>query len=389
MKTLYFILLLFVVYTYIIYPIIVILLAKIKPSGFIRADFSYQPFVSVVIAAKDEEKNIEKRLTNLINQTYYCNKFEIIIVSDGSTDSTNQIVADFINAIKERSNEYPFVNLVKLDESRGKSGAINKGIKIAKGEIVVLSDARQQFEPDVINQLVSSFSDNDIGAVSGELFFRDDFESDVQVQMGAYWKYEKAIRRSESVISSVVGATGAIYAIRKKLFEPIRPETLIDDVLIPMSVVLKGYRVIFNEKAVAYDIVSKDSSQEWKRKVRTLAGNWQLINLMPSLYSPFSNPLFIQFLSHKVFRTLVPFCLPVVFLLSFMIEGWFFILCALVQVIGYGLAMLGYFSVARRTNKLVGFSYFFVVMNLAAINGFWIWVTGRCSEIWQPAYKER
>jgi len=342
-----------------------------------------------VIAAKDEENNIQSRLMNLVNQTYPADKYEILIVSDGSVDNTNQYVLDYIKVLSDSIDIHPSIRLITLDKNSGKPTAINKGISCSGGDIVVFSDARQQFDNDAIEQLVSNFTDPRVGAVSGELFFRESLDSNVQMQMGLYWKYEKAIRRSEAIVSSVIGATGAIYAIRKELFEPINADTLLDDVLIPMSIVLKGYRVVFDDKARAYDIVSKSSTQEWRRKVRTLAGNWQLINLMPSLYSPFMNPVFIQFVSHKVFRTVIPFCLPIVFIMSFMLDGWFYELLALVQIVTYGAVLIAHYIESLRDNKLIGFAYFFIVMNLAAITGFWIWITGRCDSIWKPAYKEK
>lgn len=387
LESLFFILLLFVIYTYALYPVVVIILAKRSARHVNKTDAPFSPFVSVVVAVKNEEINIEKRLKNLIEQSYPSDNYEIIVVSDGSSDRTNQLVKEYSDGNEKSGHVLPAITLISVENSQGKPNAINLGIKAAKGDIIVMSDSRQRFELNVIEVLVSNFTDPSIGAVSGELCFLEDEESDVQAQMGAYWKYEKMIRKSEAAFSSVVGVTGAIYAIRKAVYKPIKPETLIDDVLIPMRVVMLGYRVIFDDNAIAYDIVSKNSSQEWQRKVRTIAGNWQLINLMPALYSPMSNPLFFQFISHKVFRTLVPFCLPMLLLLSVTLEGGFFSFCLIVQLLGYGLALLGHLSTSLRNNKIIGFTYFFVVLNLAAVNGFWVWVTGRCNEIWRPAYE--
>jgi biofilm PGA synthesis N-glycosyltransferase PgaC len=143
--------------------------------------------------------------------------------------------------------------------------------------------------------------------VSGELVFYEESDTSIKEEIDFYWNLEKWVRKMESTVHSVAGATGAIYAIRKSLFQMIPDEVLLDDVLIPMNVVFQGCRTVFDGKAVAYDIVSKDMVQEKQRKIRTLAGNWQLISIKPSLLSPLRNPIFFQYLSHKVFRLFVPF----------------------------------------------------------------------------------
>lgn len=367
----------FVLYTYLIYPAVIIFFAKYKTQIIDKKDFKIWPQISIVIAAKNEEKNIAERINNLLSQNYPSDRYEIIIVSDGSDDKTNEIVQKLSS-----TSTHPAIYLIENMPSRGKPHALNTGIKKANGEIIVFTDARQQFDKNSLNELVANFSDPKIGAVSGELFFKDSIDSNVKLQMGAYWNYEKLIRRSESAFSSVAGATGAIYAIRKSLYKPIPDETLIDDVLIPMNIVLQGYRVVFDNTAAAYDVVSQNSDQEWRRKVRTQAGNWQLLNLNPTLFMPWKNPIFLQFMSHKIFRIIVPFLLPIILLNSFLLGGLFYNSLTFLQLLVYGTALLGMLSKELRNNKIIGFSYFFVIMNASAISGFRYWASGNCHSLW-------
>ncbi|MEM7020763.1 MAG: glycosyltransferase family 2 protein, partial [Pseudomonadota bacterium] len=342
------------------------------------------PKVSVVIAAHNESTNIEKRLENLCTQDYPLTQLEIVIASDGSTDDTNLLVEQFVT-----QNETPAtIRLVALETNQGKPSALNSGVAAATGEIIVMADARQQFADNVISTLVANFADDSIACVSGELVFYDDPDSRIEAEMGLYWSYEKWIRKAEAQIDSVVGATGAIYAVRTNCFSPIDSTTLLDDVLIPMRTVLNGRRVIFEEDALAYDIVSADIQQEWRRKVRTLAGNWQLLNLEPALMLPWRNRLWWQFMSHKISRVIVPFALIALLLSSILLTGPFYQAIMLAQFAFYAVAALGAIWPAAQKNRLINLCYFFVVLNLAAAQGFWVWISGRSSRIWQPAYKK-
>ena len=223
-----------------------------------------------------------------------------------SNDSTDNIVKKMINCAEQSKD-----NLIKLyshQPSLGKPSCINKGVSAAKGEIVVFADSRQRFAENTIQTLVDNFADHRVGCVSGELILEETPGSSIQAEMGTYWKFEKWLRKLESDTGSVPGATGAIYAIKKELFHPLPAETLLDDVLIPIHVCMRGYRTVFDNKAIAYDNFSMNIDVEKRRKIRTLAGNWQLLFLEPKLLLPFRNPLWIRFLSHKIFRLLIPFC---------------------------------------------------------------------------------
>ncbi len=312
----------FILYTYLGYPLYLWVLTKVARKNIAKAENF--PTVSVVVAAHNEERNIAARLDNLILQDYPADKYEIIIVSDGSTDGTSQVV---------QSYQSVGVRLIELSESHGKAVALNFGVASATGEIIVFTDSRQQFKPGTVRELAANFSDSTVGCVSGELIFIEDVESQIRVEMGAYWKYEKMIRRMESSIGSVVGATGAIYAIRRDLYQPLPEGTILDDVLTPMRIVMQGYRTVFEKGAQAFDIVSKDTNQEWKRKVRTLAGNWQLLSLEPKLLSPLRNPLLFRFLSHKIFRLLVPVALVLILVSGVLSEGKVYLFATVFQAV--------------------------------------------------------
>jgi len=372
----------FVTYTYFLYPVCIVVISLLRPQPVNKKSFDKWPAISIVLAAKNEESNILKRLNNLLEQDYPPDNFEIIVVSDGSEDNTNSIVSE----LQQTHDMHPQIQLIEYSPGRGKANALNRGIAQAKGDVIVLTDARQQFNTDAVKQLLANFSDPKVGAVSGELFFKESSDSNVDIEMGAYWKYEKLIRRSESLCASVIGATGAIYAIRKSLYKPIPAETLIDDVFIPMNVILQGYRVIFDGSAIAYDTVSQDDAQEWRRKVRTQAGNWQLFRLKPDLFTPWYNPVFVQFVSHKIFRLLVPFLLPCILMTGILLEGTLYLILTILQLSVYTGALLGRISPALRHSKIISFSYFFVMMNAAALTGFGYWVSGRCGSVWRQGY---
>jgi len=319
MSALFLVLLFFVTYTYLGYPLLLYVWSSIFPGKVKKYVRSYEPFVSIIIAAHNEEINIENRINNLICQVYPLGKLEIIVVSDGSDDRTDIIMKQLESKIH---NRFPFYNgllkFLSYRPMRGKSYAINIGVANATGDIVVFADSRQRFSNCAIKQLVSNFADEQVGCVSGELFIEDISTSGnslKQIDIISYWEFEKWLRKLESRTGSVPGATGAIYAIRKKLFRTLPEKIIVEDVFIPLSVRMQGFRVAFDSSAVAYDKISKDISLEKKRKIRTLAGNWQLLITQPQLINPLLNPLWFKFLSHKIFRLFVPYCLIILLII--------------------------------------------------------------------------
>jgi cellulose synthase/poly-beta-1,6-N-acetylglucosamine synthase-like glycosyltransferase len=298
----------------------------------------YEPSVSLVIAMRNERTNVRAKMQNCLNLDYPPGKLQVIVSLDASTDGTEALVRDYAGK---------GVEVVSSPVHRGKAEALNSGVAIATGSIVLFADARQQFGKGAVRELVANFADASVGAVSGELVLLDEQGKESSDAAGAYWRYEKGLRAMESEIHSVPGATGAIYAIRRELFAPLAAGTILDDVVIPMRIVQAGKRVIFEPAARAYEFASQSAKSEYERKVRTLAGNYQLLARMPELLAPWRNPIFVQFLSHKVGRLLVPYCLAALFISNLFLLHGFYLTIMIGQVLWYALAGAGWLASTR------------------------------------------
>ena len=304
-------------YVYAGYPMLLAAWARLRPRPTRAAPArSWLPPISIVLAARNEGASLASRLQNLLALDYPADRRQIVVVSDGSTDCTERVAARFA----------PAVELV-VQPTLGKASALNAGVARARHAILVFADARQTFAPDAVWRLVRNFADPSVGAVSGELVL--DCErasgggaaSTIGDGIGLYWRYEKWLRRREGLVASTLGVSGAISAMRRSCWRPLPPQTVLDDVLAPMRVVLSGKRVVFDGSALAFDRTAPDASVEWRRKVRTLAGNYQLAWLEPALLVPIVNPVWLQFVSHKLGRLLVPYALVVCLLMSAALAG--------------------------------------------------------------------
>lgn len=363
-----------VIYAYFAYPVIVFAWASMRARR-VQKRYRQMP-VSVVIAARNEAANISARIENLLAQEYPRELLEIIVVSDGSSDRTAELARLYAGQ---------GVQLLECATSVGKATALNIGVAAATREIVIFADARQRFSPNAIAELVSVFHDPAVGAVSGELILvAGDEVSEVHEGVGLYWKYEKLIRRSESAIASVVGATGSIYAVRRHLYVPLAPNTLLDDFLVPMRIVLAGYRVIFIRAARAFDFSSPTASHEFSRKVRTLAGNFQAVAMEPRLLDPRANPVLFQFISHKLLRLVVPYCCISAWISSALIDHPVFQAAFVAQTLFYSAALLNLTPLkSTRLTAVSRVSWTFTVMNAAAVAGLWMYLTRDEHEIWR------
>ncbi|PYS30279.1 MAG: family 2 glycosyl transferase [Acidobacteria bacterium] len=331
METVFWLSFIFIVYVYFGYPAMLAILRRLAGRPVQKA--YYEPTVSIVIAAHNERQRIEKKLLNCLALDYPKRKLQIIAALDGPTDGTEFVVWKYARQGIEMSHS---------PEHRGKSSALNLAMRRATGEIIVFADVRQMFDPAAIRELTANFADPQVGAASGELVLMDESRGEAKSDVGLYWRYEKALRAMESRIHSVAGATGAIYAIRRELYQELPEETLIDDVVIPMRVVLAGRRTIFDPEAKAYDTVACCPLAEYGRKVRTLAGNYQLLTQLPQLLLPWRNPIFVQFLSHKVGRLLVPYALMTLLISNvFLLHGVYALFFSL-QSVWYISAAAGY-----------------------------------------------
>jgi glycosyltransferase involved in cell wall biosynthesis len=314
-----------IAYVYAGYPVLLGIWARLvgKPPVDEPDAVTALPGVSVGLAARNEARRLPARIDNLLASDYPQDRLQIIVASDGSTDQTIDALAPYQSRIE----------LVMLPP-RGKAAALNAAVSRARHPILVFADARQQFAPDAIRRLVRHFTRLSIGAVSGELVLdcertRADMhvgrgpDSTIADGVGAYWKYEKWLRRREAIVGSTLGVTGAIFG--------------------PMRIVLQRYRVVFDETALAFDETARDAAVETRRKVRTLAGNFQLLALEPRLLVPGVNPVWFQFVSHKLGRLLVPYGLGAAFVSSLLLapSSWIYAAAAAGQVAFYGLAAYG------------------------------------------------
>jgi cellulose synthase/poly-beta-1,6-N-acetylglucosamine synthase-like glycosyltransferase len=332
---------------------------------------SITPRISIVIAARNEEKNLPAKLQNLRLLDYPQDLLQIVVASDGSTDKT----AEILRASGEQ------VVPVILGSSNGKAFALNEAVRQATGDLLVFLDVRQTVDADAIKHLVSSFVDPEVGAVSGELILESSDGKSSADALGLYWKIEKMVRKLESASGSVVGVTGAIYAVRRELYREIPSGTILDDVFVPMNVAHQHKRVIFEPLAIARDRIFTEKGKEFSRKVRTLTGNYQLIRLAPWVVTP-SNPLLFRFVSHKLLRLVVPLLLILMVLASATAQGAFYRVILWLQLVFYALAGVGMLIPSSKRLKSIAVANTFVMLNVAAALSFYNFVAGR-NKLWK------
>lgn len=361
-------------YAYLGYPLLIRAWAALRPGR--SAAGRDRPSVSIVIVAHDEGARIAARIENLLALHYPADRVEIVVGSDGSTDDT---------ASRARAFAGDRVRVVEFKERRGKAATLDDLLPLCRGEIVVLTDARQRFETTALEALARPFGDPAVGAVGGELILADrSGETAVSRGMGLYWRCETAIRESESRVDSTVGASGAIYAMRRELFEPIPGDTILDDVLIPMRIARRGYRVVFEAGARAYDRPAETPRQEFVRKVRTIAGNFQLFVREPWLLDPRRNRLWLQTVSHKGLRLLGPVLLAAILGSSLLLaDRPFYTGALLAQGLFYAAALGGALAGAGRGGAILAVPYTVCLLNWATAVAFFRVLTRRQRVTWE------
>jgi cellulose synthase/poly-beta-1,6-N-acetylglucosamine synthase-like glycosyltransferase len=362
-------------YIYVGYPLIAVLRAMLWPRK--REKAPIEPTISIVVVAHNEAHCIGARIENLLSIDYPRDRVQIIIGSDGSTDATVD---------KAREYEKYGVRVRAFRENRGKPAVLNAVIPTARGEIVVLTDARQRFEPGAVRALIENFADPAIGGASGELVLETNESTRAGGQGTAmYWRYEKFIRSTEGQADSTVGATGAIYAIRRELFEPIPDDTILDDVVIPLRIVRRGYRVVFEPRARALDTASATAHQEFVRKSRTIAGTFQLFARETWLLIPWRNRIWFETISHKALRLMLPVLHGALLVANVgLSEGWFYQTMLFGQVAFYAAAFVGY-TQRDAPRRMFFFSVpcAICLLSWTVIVGFVRFVTNRQQVTWE------
>jgi biofilm PGA synthesis N-glycosyltransferase PgaC len=353
-------------YTYAGYALIVAVLARARGSEPLAGAIT--PAVTVIIAAYNEARTIAARVRNVLQQDYPAERLSVIVVSDGSRDGTAQAAA-----VDDR------VQVLALAENRGKACALNAAMALVRTQFVVFADARQRFAPDALRRLLAAFADPAVGAVTGELRI----EADCGGQPSLYWRMETRLRADEARLGWLHGVSGAIAAMRTALFQPMPERLLLDDVWIPLHVAFAGRRVWMARDAIARDVSSATAGEEYRRKLRTLAGNWQLIASLPRVLNPIGNPLFFAWLSHKLLRLLAPWALIAAFVASALAEGGFYRVALIAQMLAYvaaTTALLAPRSCARV--PLLAAAGSFVMLNCAALMALPAWFALGSRRLW-------
>jgi poly-beta-1,6-N-acetyl-D-glucosamine synthase len=367
-----------IAYAYAGYPIWLWLRAHLRPRPARRGPV--QPTVSVVMVVRNEEAVLREKLRNLLELEYPAERCQIVVVSDGSTDGTEAILRDYAHN--------PRVHVVFNQLACGKACGLNDGMQLATGDVILFTDARQKIERDAVRLMMENFADAEVGAVSGELMLGDPENGETGEGMGLYWRIEKRVRELESVSGSVVGATGALYAVRRELVAEVPADTILDDVFIPMNVAREGFRVLFDPRAKAWDSASLGTDREFRRKVRTLTGNYQLMQLAPWVLTG-RNPIRFEFVSHKLMRLVVPFALIALLVAPWFLAGSFYEAAFFAQVAFYGLSILGGSGwKLGPVSRFADAAFTFVSLNTAALVAFANFVTGHTTVWMQPPFRK-
>ena len=380
-------------YVYAGYPALIGLWARLRPRPVRKGPFAGG--VSVLIAAHNEAAALPRKLENLLDLAKTEPIREIWIGLDGCTDGTEEALGKRIqnsefriqNGADPNRRTAPRVEIVAFERRRGKAATLNDLMTRATQPVFAMMDARQRVEAGAISKLLENFADEQVGAVSGELVY-ETAAGAAQKGAESYWGYEKFIRLSESRVWAVPGATGALYAIRKELCEPIPENTLVDDVLIPMRAVLKGYRCLFEPAARVFDLPSARFGQEGVRKRRTLAGIWQLAGLEPRFFSFGSNPIAFQWISHKFLRLLTPFfVLAGLISLAGMAFGGQKEAQTLLETAGIAISasFLAFLGGKRVNLRILGLFGAFFGVNWALVQAAWDAARGRYVAGWQKS----
>lgn len=361
--------LIFTIYTYIVFPIILFMIAKVfnKRDRKVQGVIKDSPKVAIICAMYNEEKIVHKKIENFLNLEY--ENIKLYIGSDGSNDRTNFILEQY--STNNRIIVYKFPR-------RGKVYVINDLVAKADADILVFTDANSMFKADAIQHLLRHFSNKQIGVVCGRLKLIKKGQISGE---GFYWRYETTIKKLENIFNCVIGANGAIYAIRKKLVAPVPTNTINDDFTISMRVLERGYGIVFEENAIVHEEINHDDSVEFKRHIRDGAGHYRALLHLYRLLNPLKFKIFFLYVSHRVIRWFVPMFLILMLICPIFTEGhilirWLFI----AEVIFYFLVVIGWLT--KTKNIIFYIPYYFIYINIALLFGFFKNIFGTQKATW-------
>lgn len=361
-------------YVYLGYPALLGLIGSIirRP----RATLGYTPKISVLIAAYNEEANIQRKVEQTLALEYPPHKVEILVLSDGSTDRTDEIV----KAITD-----PRVHLLRASQRRGKTNVQNLGAEYSQGDVLIFSDATTVYHPLALQYLACNYADPKVGAVSGRYqYFDPQGKSPTGAGMIAFWNYENLIKLMQSRIYTITGCCGCIYSVRRRAYTSLHPD-LISDLVQPLRAIQKGYRVVFEDRALAYEETTQSSSEEFSMRVRVVTRGIRGVLSTMDLLNPVKHRwVSFQLLSHKVLRWIVPFFLLLLFIGNAILwnQGWYEVLFAM-QFAFYTFATLTLLIPLHRIWRPLGIPLYFCTLNVAALRSVLEVVRGRKYVVWE------
>lgn len=376
--------LLIIVYTYVGYGLLLFILVRIKRI-FIKRDrpkyeFHELPEATLIIACYNEADILDEKVLNTLNLRYPEERLRIIFVTDGSNDHSQEVLA-----------KYNGIEVFHENKRSGKVAAVNRVMEQVTSSIVAFCDANTYLNEEAMVNLVRHYKDTQVGAVAGEkTIYQSDKENAASSGEGAYWKYESALKKMDSELFTVVGAAGELFSVRTELFEKVDHSIIIEDFYLSMRIVQRGYRTVYEPEAYAMETGSASVKEEEKRKIRIAAGGIQSIIKLSGLLNPFKHGIVtFQYISHRVLRwTLTPLLLPIVLALNMALfsQGLVYELLLYGQVLFYTLSLLGYLLKGKEVKfKSIFVPYYFTFMNWAVYRGFFRYLGGKQSAVWEKA----
>lgn len=364
------------VYVYAGYPLLVYLVSRFAPKRVKRG--SFEPKVTILITAYNEENAIRQKLENTFLIDYPSEKLEILVASDGSTDRTDEIVKEFAAR---------GARLFRQEGRVGKTITQNNAVLKSSGEIILFSDATTDYRADVLREILPNFADESVGCVAGKLVYVDASDSNVGKGAQSYWNYETFLKESESRACSLIGASGCLYAVRKSAYRPMYPEAC-SDFLICTVIYEQGLRSVYEPRAVCTEDTNRQTEKEMQMRVRVISQTFTDLWRNRRMMNPFRSGFYaVELISHKVLRYAVPLFLLLIFAANAVLipHSLFFDLLFLAQIAFYGLALIGWaFEKAGVRVGVLAIPHYFVLANLASVFGFYKFLRGERFAAWEP-----
>jgi cellulose synthase/poly-beta-1,6-N-acetylglucosamine synthase-like glycosyltransferase len=367
-------------YVYLGYPVLILFLSKLLPKPYVKfsdeelQDTSLLPSISIFIPAYNEEPVIEKKIRNTLELDYPKEKLEIVVASDGSSDKTVEIAELYSDKIQ----------IMAYDVREGKTGLINKTIPNLKGEIIIFSDASAMLAVNALKELIAPFKDPTVGSVSGLYILRDATSTSRAEGEGFYWHYETFLKTNESIFCSILGAHGALYALRKSLFQTLPPNAINDDYILPMYGVQQKKRAVYEPGAIAVEEGTTSVLGEMKRRIRISVGNFQQLVILRRLLNPFRGRIAFEFLSHKFLRSFSFLFMIILFFSNIFIPITGFRIFFLFQILFYLLGLGGViFFKNRKMPVIITVPFYLVIINYAAFIGLFKYISHTQKVTWE------